>query len=112
LPIHSVSDVTGQLDTSSLKLPRFSPEELTGLKFTRELDNGKTYSAKIVQKIMDKDVANHGKIKLLVRIGDGELGETISYNELSNIFEDQQEQQTNTSDTTSIFKSIKNHKVL
>jgi hypothetical protein len=77
LPIHSVKDLTGQLDTSSLKLLRFSPEELTGLTFTRELDDGKIYSAKIVQKIMDNDAANHEKIKFLVQIGDGELDEII-----------------------------------
>jgi hypothetical protein len=58
---------------------------------------------------MDNDAANHEKIKFLVRIGDGELDEIISYNELSSIVEDQKERQANTSDTTWIFKSIKNH---
>jgi hypothetical protein len=28
-PIHSVGDLTGHIDTSSVKLPKFSPEELT-----------------------------------------------------------------------------------
>jgi hypothetical protein len=42
LPIHSVSDLTGQQDTSTLHLSRFSPEELTGLTLTRELDDGNT----------------------------------------------------------------------
>jgi hypothetical protein len=49
-PIHSVSDSTGHVDTSSLKLPKFSPEEHTGITFTRELDDGRFYCAKIVQK--------------------------------------------------------------
>jgi hypothetical protein len=58
---------------------------------------------------MDNDAANHEKIKFLVQIGDGELDEIILYNELSSIVEDQQERQANTSDTTWIFKLIKNH---
>jgi hypothetical protein len=52
-PIQSVSDLTGHVDTSSLKLPKFSPEELTRNKFTREMDDGRTYRAKIVQKILE-----------------------------------------------------------
>jgi hypothetical protein len=58
---------------------------------------------------MDNDAENHEKIKFLVRIGDGELNEIILCNEISSIFEDQQERQAHTSDTTWIFKSIKNH---
>jgi hypothetical protein len=63
LPIHSVSDLAGQLVTTSLKLTRFSPEYLTGLTFTSKLDDSKTCSAKIAQKIIDNDAANHEKIK-------------------------------------------------
>ena len=108
-PILSVSDLTGHVDTSSLKLPKFSPEELTGLTFTRELDDGKTYRAKIVQKILDNDAANHEKIKFLVRIGDGEFDEIISYNELSNIVEEQHERQADSPDTAWSYKGIKSH---
>jgi hypothetical protein len=94
--IHSVSELTGHVDTSSLKLPKFSPEELTGNTLTREMDDGRTYRAKIVQKILDNDAANHEKIKFLVRIDDGEFDEIISYNELSNIVEEQHERQLET----------------
>jgi hypothetical protein len=79
-PIHSVNDLTGHIDTSSLKLPKFSLEELTGITFTREMDDGRSYRAKIVQKILDNDAANHEKIKFLVRTSDGEFDEIISYN--------------------------------
>jgi hypothetical protein len=76
----------------------------------RELDDGRTYSTKIAQKIMDNDAANNEKIKFLLRIGDEEHDEIISYNELSSIVEDQHERQANTADATWTFKSIKNHK--
>jgi hypothetical protein len=108
-PIHSVSDLTGHADTSSLKLPKFSPEELTGITFTRHMDDGRSYRAKIVQKILDNDAANNEKIEFLVRIGDREFDEIISYNELSNIVEEQHKLHLETSDTLWVFKGIKNH---
>jgi hypothetical protein len=71
-PIHSVSDLSGQLDTSNLKLPRFSPDELMGMTFLRELENGNSCRAKIVQKILDKDAKNNQHIKFLVKVGDND----------------------------------------
>ena len=41
--------------------------------------------AKVIQKIMDQDVANHNQIKFLLSLGDGQLEEIVSYNELSNL---------------------------
>jgi hypothetical protein len=108
-PIHSVSDLTGHADTSSLKLPKFSHEELIGITFTREMDDGRTYRATIVQKILYNGAANHEKLKFLVRIGDGEFDAIFSYNEFSNIVEEQHERQLETSDTLWVFKRIKNH---
>jgi hypothetical protein len=81
--IHSVSDLIGHADPSSLNLPKFSPEELTGLTFIREMDDGQKYRATIVQKILDHDSQNHEKIKFLVKLGHGEFGKIIEYNELS-----------------------------
>jgi hypothetical protein len=108
-PIHSVSDLTGQ-DASSRKLPMFSPDELTGITFLRELDNGKSYKAKVVQKILDQDAANHQNIKFLVKIGENEFDEIINYNELSNIVQEQQERQMETPDEAVwAFKGISSH---
>jgi len=98
-PIHSVSDLIGQHDASEIKLPRFSPDELTGMTFLRELDNGRSCRAKIVQKILDKDAQNHQNIKFLVKVGDNDFDEIISYIELSAIVEDQLEQQTESPET-------------
>ena len=35
--------------------------------------------AKVIQKIMDQDVANHNQIKFLLSLGDGQLEEIVSY---------------------------------
>ena len=43
---------------------------------------------KVVQKIMDHDAKNHQQIKFLLSLGDGQLEEIISYNELSNLVND------------------------
>jgi hypothetical protein len=103
-PIQSVSDLTGNVDTSSLQLPTISPEELSGITFARKMDYERSYYAKIAQKILDNDAANHEKIKILVRIGDGEFDEIISYNELSNIVEEQHERHSEPSDIVWVFK--------
>ena len=70
-PIISTSDVIGHKDPSSLKLPKFSPEELIGLTFLRETDDGQRYRARIVRKTLDNDAQNHEKIKFLVTLGNG-----------------------------------------
>jgi hypothetical protein len=109
MPIQSVSDLTGQHETSSLRLPKFSPEELIGKTFTRTMDDGKSYHATVIQKIHDNDAANHSKIKMLLKVGDGTLDELISYNELSHIIESQEDAIANGTKDVWSFKSIKGH---
>ena len=108
-PILSVSDLTGQHDTSNLQLPKFSPDELIGKTFVCEMDDGNTYRAQIIQKILDHDAENHQNIKFLVKLGDGDFDEIITYNTLSNIIENQLDQQANNADAIWIFKGIKSH---
>ena len=67
-----VSEV-GHTNPSSLHLPKFSPEELTGLTFIREMDDGQKYRAKIVQKNIDNVAANQDKFKFLVYLVHGEF---------------------------------------
>jgi hypothetical protein len=91
-------------------LPKFLPEELLGLTFLRELDDGKSYRAKIVQNIIDNDNSNHEKIKFLVEIGEGQFDETLTYNMLSDIVEHQQERDEEDPENKSwTFVSIKDH---
>jgi hypothetical protein len=97
----------GHADPSSLNLPKFSPEELTGLTFLREMDNGQKYRATIVQKILDNDAQNHEKIKFLVKLGDGEFDEIVKYNELSAIVEAQHEAEMEDSNFAYTYKEIR-----
>ena len=85
---------------SSLNLPRFSPEELTD-------DGQNKYRAKIVQKIIDNDAANHDKIKFLVKLGHGKYDEIIEFNELSVLAEAQHESEMDHPDIAWVFKDIK-----
>ena len=62
----------------------FSPDELLGMTVLREHEDTMV-CAKVVRKIMDWDEMNHQKIEFLLSLGDGQLEEIISYNELSNL---------------------------
>ena len=89
-PIVSSSDLTGlDIDPTMLRLPRFSPDELMGQTFIRSDEDGNHFAAKVVRKITDKDAEN--QIKFIVEIGEGKYDEILSYNELSNYIEEQQD---------------------
>eukprot|EP00957_Ditylum_brightwellii_P053256 4038058-Ditylum_brightwellii.AAC.1 len=87
--LYSASDRLDLPDPTALEVPKFSPEELLGLTFLRETDTGEQFRAKITRKVLDREAEDHQAIKFLVTIGDGELEEIISYNELSDIVERQ-----------------------
>ena len=72
-----------------LNVPVFSPKELLGLSFLHDNEDGQTVRAKVVQQIMDQDATNHKDLKFLLSLGDGELEEIISYNELSDLVTEQ-----------------------
>ena len=88
--VKSLSDF---LDTGSgppsLKLPTFSPEQLLGLTFLRETEDGQKIRAKVTRKVMDRDAENHENIKFLISCGEEEYEELIAYNKLSDIVERQ-----------------------
>ena len=65
-------------------LPTFSPDEVLGMTIVKD-DGGEFIHAKLVRKIMDRDAENHNQIKFLLALGDGQLEELISYNELSDL---------------------------
>ena len=108
-PIISTSDIIGHNDSSSFKLPKFSPDELLGLSFLRETDDGQKYRAQVVRKILYNDASNHEKIKFLITLGDGELDEIITYNELSDIVESQHEKEIEDPNSAWTFLEIKDH---
>jgi hypothetical protein len=109
--LFSASDLTGlDIDPPNLKLPHFSPDELLGLTFIRDMPDGSKHRASVARKIRDDDAANHQKIRFLIEIGtEGELDEIIAYNELSNIIEDQHNRELNDPDMHWTFKAITEH---
>jgi hypothetical protein len=67
----------------------YSPEELVGLTVLREQEDGTVIRAVVEKQLMDKDADNHKNIKFILSLGDGELDELITYNELSDLVERQ-----------------------
>jgi Reverse transcriptase (RNA-dependent DNA polymerase) len=107
--LQSTNDIAGEhTSQSELKLPKFSPEELIGRTFIRDMDDGQKYRARVVQKILDKDAENHQNIKFLLQIGEGKFDEIITYNELNDIVERQIEEEMDP-DKPWAFKTIKDH---
>ncbi len=106
--LNSVSDAMG-VDPSMIELPKFAPEELLGLTFLRETDNGERIRAKVTRKILDRDAENHQNIKFLVSCGDDAYEEIIAYNELSDIIERQHQAEADGELDTWTFKDVVDH---
>jgi hypothetical protein len=109
--LFSASDLSGlDIEPPNLKLPYFSPDELVGLTFIRDMEDGCKFCATVARKIQDDDAANDQKIKFLVEMSNGELDEIVAYNELSNIIEDQHEKELHAPKlATWSFKSRNDH---
>ena len=106
----SATDIADlDINPSDLKLPRFSPDELIGKVFVRELDDNNSYRAKVIRKIIDHDSHNHKNIKFLVELGDGEFDEIIHYNTLCNLIEDIEDQESSPEEPKWTFSSILGH---
>ena len=106
--IYSVSDKLG-VDPSSLKLPLFSPDELLGLTFLKECDDGQTVRAKVARRLKEIDKDNHEAIKFLIEVGDAEYDEILTYNELSDLIERQHEAEAKGETNVWTFKDIIGH---
>ena len=109
--IQSSADVAEEIVyPSDLKLPNFTPQELVGLTFTHDIGDGKTYKAKAVTSSKYGQGSRRPQTStFLIEIGDAELDELISYNELSNIFEKQEEDELNPLDKVWTYKAIRDH---
>jgi hypothetical protein len=86
--LQSSEDLLG-IYPSKLKLPKLSPDKLLGITFLRDTDDGQTLRANVVSKIKDRDEENHQNLKFLCVLGDNDYDEILTYQELSNIIEDQ-----------------------
>ena len=108
-PVISSLNDTLQIDPSALELPCFSPEELLGLTYLHETENGDKVWAKIVRQVRDRDASDHQNIKFLVNVGDDDYEELIAYNELSDIVERQHQAEMDGEIDTWTFNKIIDH---
>ena len=99
------------VDAKKIKLPTFSPDDLVGRTFLRELPDGQRVRAEVVKKVLDRDAENHEQIKMLLKLGgeDEALEEVIAYGELADLIQRQDQEELNDPDREWIFKEIKNH---
>ena len=61
---------------------RFAPDELPGLTFLHETDDGQKVRAEVIRKINDLDAQNHKNITFLLKLGNGDADQLMSYVEL------------------------------
>ena len=96
-------------DPAEVKLPKFSPQELLGLSFLKEQEDGTMIRAKVTKKIDDLDAKNHKNIKMLIEVGEDGYEELLSYTELSDIIEEQHEDEFKNPERHWVFKDILEH---
>mgnify|MGYP003449427917 FL=1 len=88
--VQSINDVIEQLravENSAENIPkrttlRFAPDELKGLTFLHTLADGQKVRAEVVRKIDDINAQNHKDIMMLLKLGDDEAEELMTYTEL------------------------------
>jgi hypothetical protein len=61
---------------------KFAPDEMKGLTFLHETADGQKVRAEVVQKIDDLNAQNHKEIMMLLKLGDDEAEQLMSYTEL------------------------------
>jgi hypothetical protein len=84
-----ITTVQDKFGSTEVRLPHFSPEELLGLSFLYDTEDGQKVRAKVVSQVMNKERENHKNIQFLLDLGDEQLQELILYNELSDLIKDQ-----------------------
>ena len=88
----------------------YSPEELVGLTVLREQEDGTVIRATVERQLADRDADNHQNIKFILNLGDGELDELVTYNELSDLVERQSRRDASEEDTLYYaFREIQDH---
>ena len=108
--LHSLADVSSPgIDPTTVKVPQFSPDELMGLSFLKTLKDGQVVRAEVIKKLNDMDAQNHQSVKFILKLGDGEVEELISYAELNDIISDMIDDQEKNPDCPFIYKGIIGH---
>ena len=64
------------------ELSKFTPAELIGRSFLVDLEDGQRVKAQVIRKLNNWDSQNHQNIKFLLKIGDNDIEEIMSYIEV------------------------------
>ena len=75
----------------------------------RDTPDDQKVRAKVIRKVLDRDAENHQNIKFLLSLGDDELEEIISYNELCDLVEDQHRAEEEGETAVFTFRDILGH---
>ena len=98
-----------ELDPTRQDLPKYSPEQLLGLTFLCETEDGDLIRAKVTRQILDRDAQNHHNMKFLITVGDDAYEEILAYNELSDIVEKQHQAEASGELDTWTFTDVVEH---
>ena len=105
--LHDDDDPVPNLDDY---VPVFNPDDLVGKSFLRKgEEDDLMYRAHVIQKLHDKDAANHHQIKYRVKVGDSDVEELMSYVEFAYIIEEQIQEEVNNPDKLWTYKAIVDH---
>ena len=108
--IFSIADINmPDDDPTKVKLPRFTIDELMDRTFLYPKEDGRRLRAEIVRKINDQDALNHQNIKLLCKVGDEGAEEIITYQEICDLIEEQDAEESSP-DKLWTFKKVLGHK--
>ena len=58
----TLTEILDQVNPSSESLPKYTPEQLFGMTYLKELDDGQTIRAQVVRTIKDQDAKNRRKM--------------------------------------------------
>ncbi len=92
------------------RIPNFSPDEMVGLHFLKQQEDGTMIGAKVKQKTNDLEAQNHQNIKMLVKVGDEDgYEEIMSYVDLCDVVEGQHKQESENPNAQFMFQDIIGH---
>ena len=104
-----VETIHPDYDPENIKLPKFSPQELIGLTFLHDTEDGQRIRAEVIKHNKDREGENHKNIKFVIEYGDPVYEEIIAYVELSDIIQKQHAEKQNNDEQLWTFKRILDH---
>jgi hypothetical protein len=92
------------------KLPKYAPDQLIGKSFLIKTGDGQEVRATVSRKLDTLDAQNHQNVKMLLKIGNNEAEEVMSYVEVADLYDQEVQRDTEDSNRLWFFKEILDHK--